>query len=165
MTRIPAVGVAVALSVAPANVAAQTAPAADPRDANLTAYVELLRSDVRAQKAAILTELMEFTDTEDAAFWPIYREYDLERSKLNDERIGMIKEYAANCGAVSDALADSLARRAIDIDRRRTGLLEKYYDRVKESLSPRVAVRFLQVEHQMLLLVDLQIAAALPVVQ
>jgi len=165
MTRIPAVGVAVALSVAPANVAAQTAPAADPRDANLTAYVELLRSDVRAQKAAILTELMEFTDTEDAAFWPIYREYDLERSKLNDERIGMIKEYAANYGAVSDALADSLARRAIDIDRRRTGLLEKYYDRVKESLSPRVAVRFLQVEHQMLLLVDLQIAAALPVVQ
>jgi hypothetical protein len=165
MTRIPAVGVAVALSVAPANVAAQTAPAADPRDANLTAYVELLRSDVRAQKAAILTELMEFTDTEDAAFWPIYREYDLELSKLNDERIGMIKEYAANYGAVSDALADSLARRAIDIDRRRTGLLEKYYDRVKESLSPRVAVRFLQVEHQMLLLVDLQIAAALPVVQ
>jgi len=165
MTRIPAVGVAVALSVAPANVAAQTAPAADPRDANLTAYVELLRSDVRAQKAAILTELMGFTDTEDAAFWPIYREYDLELSKLNDERIGMIKEYAANYGAVSDALADSLARRAIDIDRRRTGLLEKYYDRVKESLSPRVAVRFLQVEHQMLLLVDLQIAAALPVVQ
>lgn len=165
MTRIPAVGVAVALSVAPANLAAQTAPAADPRDANLTAYVELLRSDVRAQKAAILTELMEFTDTEDAAFWPIYREYDLELSKLNDERIGMIKEYAANYGAVSDALADSLARRAIDIDRRRTGLLEKYYDRVKESLSPRVAVRFLQVEHQMLLLIDLQIAAALPVVQ
>lgn len=165
MTRIPAVGVAVALSVAPANLAAQTAPAADPRDANLTAYVELLRSDVRAQKAAILTELMEFTDTEDAAFWPIYREYDLELSKLNDERIGMIKEYAANYGAVSDALADSLARRAIDIDRRRTGLLEKYYDRVKGSLSPRVAVRFLQVEHQMLLLIDLQIAAALPVVQ
>ena len=99
------------------------------------------------------------------AFWPIYREYDLELSKLNDERIAMIKEYAANYGTVTDALADSLARKAIDVDRRRAGLLEKYYDRVKASLSSRAAIRFLQVEHQLLLLIDLQIAAALPVVR
>ena len=44
---------------------------------NLTAYAELLRSDVRAQKIAILTEVMGFTEAEDKAFWPIYREYDL----------------------------------------------------------------------------------------
>lgn len=165
MIRTATLVAAAALCATPTGLAAQTAAAADPRDANLTAYVELLRSDVRAQKAAILTELMAFTDAEDAAFWPIYREYELELSKLNDERIAMIREYAANYGAVSDALADSLARKAIDIDRRRTGLLEKYYDRVKGSLSPRTAVRFLQVEHQLLLLVDLQIAASLPVVK
>ena len=33
--------------------------------------MELLRSDVRAQKVAILTEVMEFTTEEDTAFWPI----------------------------------------------------------------------------------------------
>jgi len=165
MVRMVAVVAVAALCAAPAGLSAQTAPGADPREANLTAYVDLLRSDVRALKSAILTELMEFTDAEDVAFWPIYREYDLELSKLNDERIAMIKEYAANYGTVSDALADSLARKAIDVDRRRAGLLEKYYDRVKASLSSRAAIRFLQVEHQLLLLIDLQIAAALPVVK
>lgn len=149
----------------PAGVAAQTAAAADPRDANITAYVELLRSDVRAQKVAFLTEMLELTDAEDAKFWPIYREYDAELSTLNDERVAMIKEYAANYGSVSDTLADALGRKAIDMEKRRTALLEKYYDRVKTVLSPKTAVRFLQVEHQLLLIVDLQIASWLPVVK
>jgi len=148
---------------APPPVAAQTP--ATTEDTNLTAYMELLRSDVRAQKAAILTQLMGLTETEDAAFWPVYREYELELSKLNDERIAMVDEYAANFGSVSDALADRLARKAIDVDRRRTALLEKYYDRVRAALSPKAAVRFLQVEHQLLLLIDLQISASLPVVR
>lgn len=164
MRRVATV-VAVAAAMNAASLAAQTTAAADPREANLTAYVELLRSDVRAQKVAFLTELMEFTETEDAAFWPIYREYDFELSKLADEQVAMIKEYAANYGSVSDALADSLARKAIDIERRRNALLERYYDRVKTSLSPKTAVRFLQVEHQLLLLIDLQIAAMLPIVK
>ena len=39
-------------------------------------------SDVRTMKVAIITEVMGFTEEEDRAFWPIYREYDLEMSKL-----------------------------------------------------------------------------------
>jgi hypothetical protein len=59
---------------------AQGATKAETKDLNLRAYVELLRSDIRGQKVAIITELMEFTEAEDAAFWPIYRDYELERS-------------------------------------------------------------------------------------
>ena len=44
------------------------------KNQNLRAYVELLRSDVRAQKVAILTELMELNEAQDTGFWPIYRE-------------------------------------------------------------------------------------------
>lgn len=162
--RAAIVMLAVMTSGVPARLAAQT-PVTDAREANLTAYVELLRSDLRAQKVAILTEMLELSEAEDAAFWPIYREYELELSKLADERVAMIKEYASNYGSVSDALADSLARRAIDVDRRRSALLEQCYDRVKAATSAKTAVRFLQVEHQMLLLVDLQIAASLPIVK
>ena len=54
------------------------------------AYAELLRSDVRTQKVAIITEVMGFTEAEDTAFWPIYREYDAEMAKLGDERVALI---------------------------------------------------------------------------
>jgi hypothetical protein len=130
---------------------------------NLTAYAELLRSDVRAQKVAILTEVMGFTDKEDAAFWPIYREYDVEMSKLGDERLALIREYAAGYATLTDELASSLAAKAVDLDTRRKATLNKCFEKVKTALSPRTALRFLQVEHQLQLIIDLQIAASLPV--
>jgi hypothetical protein len=131
---------------------------------NLTAYAELLRSDVRAQKVAIITEVMGFTESEDAAFWPIYREYDVEMAKLGDERVAMIAEYAGNYSKMTDAIAEKLAAKALDLEARRQAVRAKCYERVKAAVSPRTALRFLQVEHQLQLLIDLQIAASLPIV-
>ncbi len=139
-------------------------PAADQATTlNLTAYAELLRSDVRAEKVAIITEVMGFTEAEDAAFWPIYREYDAEMAKLGDERVALIADYAKNYDQMTDAVADSLATKAIDLAKRRQAVEAKYYERVKAAIKPRQALRYLQVEHQLLLLIDLQIAAALPI--
>jgi hypothetical protein len=139
------------------------AAAADTREVNLRAYVELLRSDLRAQKAAIITEVMEFTEAEDKAFWPVYREYETDLAKINDERMALIKEYAASYEALTDATADRLALRALDLEARRHTLTTTYYQRFKTVLPPKTAARFLQVEHQILLLLDLQIAASLPI--
>jgi len=151
------------------SVAAQAPPRqADDKETatlNLTAYAELLRSDVRAQKVAIFTEVMGFTEAEDAAFWPIYREYDLEMAKLGDERIAMIAEYGRTYANLTDAIAEKLAGKAIDLEARRQALKAKYFERIKTALSPRTALRFLQVEHQLLLIIDLQISAALPIVK
>jgi hypothetical protein len=130
---------------------------------NLSAYAELLRSDVRAQKVAIITEVMGFNDKEDAAFWPIYREYDLEMAKLGDERVALIAEYAKNYANVTDEIADRLASKALELESRRQELKGQVYQKVKTALSPLTAARFLQVEHQLLLLIDLQIASALPI--
>ena len=139
------------------------ATAQETQSLNLSAYSELLRSDVRAQKVAIITEVMNFTDAEDAAFWPIYREYDLEMAKLGDERVALVADYAKNFDQLTDDVADKLARKALDLEARRQAVTSKYYDRVAAVLKGRTALRFLQVEHQLLLLVDLQVAAALPI--
>jgi hypothetical protein len=135
----------------------------DTRTLNLSAYAELLRSDIRAQKVAILTQLMEFADGEDKAFWSIYREYDLEMAKLGDERTALIVEYRDHYAKMTDAIADKLATSALDLENRRRATLAKCYDRVKTALPPRKALRFLQIEHQLQLLIDLQISALLPI--
>jgi hypothetical protein len=147
---------------------AQSPQAATDRETktlNLSAYAELLRSDVRAQKVAIITQVMGFTEAEDAAFWPIYREYDLAMAKLGDERVALIAEYAANYTKLTDPIAEKLATRALDLESRRQAAMAACYERVKAALSPRTALRFLQVEHQLLLLLDLQISASLPIVK
>jgi len=143
----------------------QSPPAADreTRTTNLAAYAELLRSDVRAEKVAILTEVMGFSEAEDKAFWPIYREYDTEMSKLGDERVALISDFTSHYDQMTDAVADQIATKALDLEARRQAVKAKYYDRVKKALSPRTALRYLQVEHQLQLIIDLQISAALPI--
>jgi len=138
---------------------------ADTRDRNLRAYAELLRSDLRAQKVAVITEVMEFTEAEDAAFWPVYREYETELAKINDDRMALIKDYAMGYDALTDATADGFAVRALGLEARRHALLERFYARFKAVVPAKTAARFLQVEHQILLLLDLQIAASLPIAE
>ena len=53
--------------VLPATLAGQPSPAptqakAETRETNLRAYVELLRTDVRGQKVAIITDVMDITE-------------------------------------------------------------------------------------------------------
>jgi hypothetical protein len=159
---LTATGLVMLLAVA-AHAQTQAVSDSQARTLNLNAYAELLRSDVQAQKVAILTQVMEFTEAEDKAFWPIYREYDADMTKLADDRLAMIRDYAAAFGTLTDERADALATRALDLETRRQTAKAKVYDRVKTALSSRTALRFLQVEHQLQLLIDLQIAAALPV--
>jgi hypothetical protein len=167
MTKHLRPGVILAVMMATTVLSAQQ-PAVSPaetKDTNLRAYIELLRADVRAQKVAFITELMAFTDAEDKAFWPIYRAYDVELSAINDERVAGIEEYASNYEKVTDALADKLATKALELEGRRTALKQKYYARLKAALSARRAAQFIQVENQLLLIIDLQIAASLPIVK
>ena len=49
-------------------------------------------------RAANLT----LTDQEAAAFWPIYRRYQYERSKLDDARVDVIKEYTEKYPDLTD---------------------------------------------------------------
>ena len=167
MVRRISRAVVVVAVIATGTISAQQAAVtpAETKDLNLRAYVELLRADVRAQKIAFITEMMEFTDAEDKAFWPIYRAYDAELSTINDERVTGIEEYARNYEKVSDELADKLAMKALELESRRTALKQKYYARLKAALSPKTAARFLQVENQLLLIIDLQIAASLPILK
>lgn len=39
------------------------------------ADIQLIRQDVQAQKNQIITDTMAFTESEAAAFWPVYEEY------------------------------------------------------------------------------------------
>ena len=139
--------------------------AADAREVNLRAYVHLLRSDIGAQKVAIITEVMQFTEEEDAKFWPIYREYETQLAEINSERIAGIEEFSAAYGKMTDDIANRLAHTSLDLEARRNALKAQFYERFQSAMSAKTAARFLQVENQILLVLDLQVASLLPVIE
>ena len=140
-------------------------PGSDTQKKNIQAYIDLMRTNVRDQKAEIMGSVMELNAADSAKFWPIYSEYDAELTKLNNLRVQNITDYAANYLQMTDAKADELIQSALDYQKQRGELLAKYYERMKQALGAITAARFLMVEHQLLLLIDLQIASSLPVVE
>jgi hypothetical protein len=143
---------------------AAASPATDTKEKNMQAYVDLLRKDVRQQKAEIMGAVMLLSADDATKFWPIYSQYDAELTKLNDQRVENIKEYARNYTQMTDSKADELIQKSLAYQKQRAELLAKTYDRVKQAVGAIEAARFIQVEHQLLLIIDLQITSSLPVV-
>jgi hypothetical protein len=131
---------------------------------NMQEYIELMRSNVRDQKAEIMGSVMQLNAADAAKFWPIYSEYDAELAKVNDLRVANIKDYAANYTQMTDEKADELIQNAVNYRKQRAELLAKYYGQVKGALGAVTAARFAQIEDQLLLIIDLQIASSLPIV-
>ena len=139
------------------------AVAQTPEELNTREYIILLRKNVNAEKAKLLGSVMQL-DAEDAAkFWPIYRDYEAELNKLNDQRVANMREYARTYAEMSDAKADELIQNAMAYQKQRDELLARYYARVKEQLGAITAARFVQIEYQLLALIDLKVDSSLPV--
>jgi hypothetical protein len=160
---------ALALALAAATrLCAQETHIQDParsKELNMQAYTQLLHADLSAKKEQIVHETMEFNDQQSAIFWPIYREYQAEQTKLTADKLAIVADYSQNFSTMTDEKADELAQRVMPLDEKRMALREKYYGIMKKALSPTLAVRFFQVEHQLQLIVDLQIAANLPIIE
>ena len=160
--------VSVLILIAATGLLAQEKKVQDPtesRELNDQAYIRLLRSDLKTKKEQIIREAMQLTDQQAAAFWPLYRDYDAEQTRLGDEKLAIVNDYAQNFLTMTNEKADQLAERVIALDDQRMVLRKKYYDLMKKALPAVLAVRFFQVENQIQLLVDLQISSNLPIVE
>ena len=143
---------------------AQTAKP-DNHELNMKAYVDLLRSDLRSGKAQVMGTVMQLDAGDAAKFWPVYKDFEAELSKIGDQTLGAIKTYAANYDTMKPAIADELAAKLLDLERQRNDLKKKYYQKFKTATDAITAMRFLQVENQLERIIDLQIASELPVIQ
>ena len=168
------VGFAAALLICSAAALAQStqgsaaaAPAAKSGSAsgsnqNLAQEIKMLRRDVRREKQKIMGAALGLDDAQSKKFWPIYKDYDRELTKLNDVRLGNIIAYAQNYDNMTDNKADELVNGAIAYRKKRLDLLANTYDKVRAALGSPLGARFLQVEDTLLNLIDLQIQSNLP---
>jgi len=137
--------------------------AAQQAEPNVDSYIESLRADLRANHVALITETMQFNDQESKAFWPVYREYEADVTKVNDQRLALIKSYTAKFDTMTDADAKAMIDQSIDFESRRIDLRKKYAKEFqKAGLSSLTVAKFLQLEHRLDLIVDVHIASELP---
>jgi hypothetical protein len=129
---------------------------------SIDSAIEVARSQMQADKATILTATMTFSDKDGAAFWPIYRQYEHERSVLDDGRVSVIKEYTQKYPNLSDSEAKDMAERMFEYDSGLAALKKKYFKRFNKVLPALTVTKFFQLERRIDLLIDMQVETSLP---
>ena len=130
------------------------------------AYFEVLRSDFNTEKIRTLNQVMKLTAPEADTFWPIYRSYEQELALVGDRKLALIQEFMTyqKAGTLTDANAKVMAEQWLQNVQDRLDLWKKYHQQISAAVSPIRAAQFLQVENQMAIFVDLNIASEMPVV-
>lgn len=130
-----------------------------------SSFIELLRSDIKAQKVQLISEGMNLPEEYSAAFWPVYRKYQYELDVLNDELFGVLKDYASHYENLSSQKAAELAKKSFDLQEKKLRLRKSYYEEFNKTLPPKMAARYAQLDNRINLLLDLQLASRIPLVK
>jgi Spy/CpxP family protein refolding chaperone len=127
--------------------------------------INLLRQDIRSHKKQIIAANLQLTDAEAEKFWPLYDQYTAELVKINDAKYAVIKEYAINYDTLTDDKALALTRQLLDVDQQVAQLRIKYVPLVNKVISGKKTALFFQMDRRLLMLIDLQLAEQIPMVQ
>ena len=84
---------------------------------------------------------------------------------MGDQKLAIIQDYAKDFLTMNDRRANDLAQRVMAVDDQRLTLRRKYYEALKKVLRTVLVVRFFQLDNQIQMLIDLQIASNLPIIE
>ena len=127
--------------------------------------IDLMRKDIRSQKKQIIAANLQLTDKEAEKFWPLYDQYTAELVKINDAKYAAIKDYAANINNLTDDKAVALTKQVLDVDASVAQLRLKYVPIFNKVISGKKTALFFQLDRRLVMLIDLQLAEQIPLVE
>jgi hypothetical protein len=129
---------------------------------NYNDLVEVMRSDLRTEKQAIVLANLGLTEQQSAAFTPIYDQYSTAMKGLWDKKIQLIKDYAGAYSNMTDETAKSLLSRSNALEKESMNLRSAYEKKMMKVLPATTVARWAQIEGRLSKLIDLQIAEEIP---
>ena len=128
-------------------------------------YIQLVRKDLRSDKKSLVAANMSLTESEATKFWPVYDQYTADLTKINDNKLAVIKEYAAKYESLSSEEAQALVRKWNEADDAVIQLRLKYLPKFQDALHSKKTARFFQLDRRIGLVLDLQLASEIPLVE
>ncbi len=135
---------------------------AQDQEPTIDSTIAVVRANMQADRTTLITAGMNFNDKDGAAFWPIYKQYEYERSRLDDDRVAVIKEYTQKYPTLTDAEAKAMAGQMLECDSRLAALKKKYFKKFNKALPALTVAKFFQLERRVDLMMDMQVESSLP---
>lgn len=130
--------------------------------AQTRAEVEMTRSQIQADRQAIVATAMDLTDGEGEVFWPMYRDYRAEIEKLGDREWRLLESYADSWSAMSEEAAKALLDEWFSIQSDEVKIKRKWMKKMRRDMSNRRVLRFFQIENALDAMITAEIAGEIP---
>ena len=127
--------------------------------------IEVTRSVAEADRKMIVSKNLKLTKAESEAFWPVYNEYQEAIRKVNDKRVALIREFAAEFDALDDDGAEGLLKDYLDYQEEHVKTRRSYVRKFRKVLPARKAFRFYQIDGKLNVIVDFELARGIPLIQ
>jgi hypothetical protein len=120
------------------------------------AIAEVLETHVAVNRTDVMARAVLLPRAEADAFWPLYRNYERERERLEGEARALLDDYLTNAQTLDDATVQAMLDRLFALYEQRLGLLRTYAAALQTKLPIQHAAAFVQREFELLRLFDLQ---------
>jgi hypothetical protein len=124
--------------------------------------VDLLQAAFGMDKKAVVADFVKPSETQKAAFWKLYDEYETQRKELGKQRIALLSEYADQFLTMTGPQADAWTKKVIELQKKTDNLIAVYYGKVKVISDGLVATQFYQIENYILTAIRMQILQNVP---
>lgn len=129
---------------------------------NYNDLAEIVRSDIRTEKQAIVLANLGLNEQQSAAFTPVYDQYSAAMKGVWDKKIQLIKDYAAKYESMDDETAKSLLSRSNALEKEAMSVRNTYEKKMMKVLPASTVARWSQIETRLAKLIDLQVASEIP---
>jgi len=127
--------------------------------------MEVMREKLRADKKAVVAEVLQLTEGEAKAFWPVYNAYQSDMVTHYDRLLKLIDTYANSYETMTDVQATTLLQQYLSLERDHVALLTSYLPRFQKVLPPKKVAKLYQVENKARALVNYELARGIPLVK
>ena len=128
--------------------------------------IELTRQIIQTERQAIVANALQLTDAQAKAFWPLFRQYHSELSTSGDRLVNLIEGYAKsyNSDSITDDKAASMLTEWLSISDAKLKTQKKWVKKFNGVLPPTKVVLLYQVENKLDSIIDLELAAEIPLI-
>ena len=119
---------------------------------------------IQQERKAIMTEAMRLSEPEAKGFWPLYKEYEAARARLNERTARVTADYVEHHENLSEQKAQAILDEILKIEQEELDLIKAHLEKLRRILPPSKVVRFFQIENSLDAFVNFELVKQVPLV-
>jgi len=130
-----------------------------------TDVLEAARTQIQADRKAVVAKAMGLTDEQGAKFWPVYNEYRESMRKVDDKLVQLANNYFQNTDKITDEQSQSMLSQWMNLNAEKVNVKKSYVKKFSKAIPSNKVIRFYQVENKMDAVINYELAASIPLTQ